>query len=219
MWQEKLKVQLREFQQYGKKLVVAWDTGGDDQIITFSFTDKTEPNLDNEVYSNLISYLIEEFELPKNGENYNEGTGTFSIEDDGRVLFEFDEYAYADLSESDHYVEEFSIPATETMKILLTDCKTSKLDFYGSVSLLKEVSQYIQLSTDADIIKLKEERMIKLREEIKEIVLAKCKPPYDGSQITYSGTIDQENIYFNSLSQVTYTIFEDNENKKMYLFE
>lgn len=222
MLKTKLIGRLKEYKQNGKIFSVKWDGGGDETIINFYLENEVIPDYEDEVLTELAGHLVEVFDLPNAGEYYNEGKGTISLDDKNQILIVYDEFAYGEKYdeeiESEKSIEEFSIPSSEECKKILENMNEISLNFYGSTSFLSEISDDFEISSARFDKTIKKEKLLEVQKEIKKNALAKFEPPFDASEIGYSGKIDENQITFEELYQIKYFVDKHNKEATKILF-
>lgn len=211
---------LEKCEAENKVFTVKWDAGGDQTIITY-FLNENELSYDsNDILGELSQYLIQEFDLPGVGEYYNEGGGLFVLEEKEKILFKYDEFAYGEIYDkevtSEIRLDEFSILLNSKLKDLLGDSLSNSIKFYGSTTFLpNERDNFFELS-NAELDEILQEQV---KKEIKKYVIPKFDPPYDGTEIGYSGKISSKEIVIEELFQLKYWVDKNKKNEKLYLFE
>jgi len=223
MLKEKLLKRLKEYENNNEKLIVKWNTGGDETIINFYLKGNVLPYHTDEIVNDLASYLIEEFDLPNAGEYYNDGGGEISIDKENKILFVYDEFAYGESYDenfdTENIEEEFSIITSLSSKQLLNELNQKELDFYGSTSFLLQESDDFRAYTTKDMFRIKKEKLREVHEHIKVHILSKLSPPFEATEIGYSGKIKEDEILIEELYQTKYYIDKNKKNEKVYLLE
>lgn len=222
MLKENLLRRLKEYEKKNKSLTVKWNTGGDETIINF-FLETEVISYEDELMNKLATYLIEEFDLPNAGEYYNDGGGEFLIEKGNKILFVYDEFSYGESYdedlETDNIEEEFSIAPDQNSKQLLDELNQTELDFHGSTSFLLEESLDFEIYTSNNEFRIRKGKLKDIHDYIKIHALEKLTPPYEGTEIGYSGKIKEDEILFEELYRIKYYIDKNKKKERIYLLE
>ncbi len=214
---------LKEYEESDMQLSVKWNGGGDETIIQYQIGDKYVPYDNDTLLIELTRLLVEKFDIPNVGEYYNEGGGIFSVDGQERVSIIYDEFAYGDADddeiESESMLRDIRVPSSEINTKILEFYNQEVLNFYGTISFLSESKNHLETDFGMVDMQMLNEHHTSIKEKFKEVVLNQIKGSYNSVEITYSGKMDKNHIYFDEIYKVNYFIDKNHNSQVKILFQ